>query len=198
VKILNAIRKMRVSTRRCDKRYLAVAGLILTLGTCPGDEATEKPRDEYQVKAVFLTNFARFVEWPTQTFHRPDEPIVICVAGVDPFGHLLEATVASHTIEGRALSIRHVSSVKKSVGCHILFLSAAERRRSGERLEPLDTTGILEVGESDSGGAGGGAIDFTLTGTRVRFEIDLELAAREKIVISSRLLSLAETVRNRK
>src|SRR5258708_34362438 len=82
--------------------------------------------DEYQVKAAFLYNFARFVEWPADVFHDPSDPFAICVLGQDPFGHALDDVVAGKKIEGRAFAVRRISAPRQAVGCRILFVSSSE------------------------------------------------------------------------
>jgi hypothetical protein len=152
------------------------------------------PLDEYTVKAAFLVNFTQFVEWPPGAFQSADDSIAICVLGQDPFGHSLEERVARRAIEGRPLAVRHVSGVKQGAGCHVLFIGSAENKRSSPLLAELKTPGILTIGESDDSAMDGVVINFKLQGGKVRFEINLEAAEREKLRISSRLLSLALVV----
>jgi hypothetical protein len=152
------------------------------------------PVDEYSVKAAFLYNFARFVEWPADAFETSKGTVSICVLGRDPFGHSLEGTVAGQQIEGRTLAVRHVSSVKQVAGCHVLFISSAGTTRGLATIREVNKPGILIVGESNTAIAEGAVINFTLEGTRVHFEISLEAAEREQLRISSKLLSLARVV----
>jgi hypothetical protein len=172
----------------------AAFSFVVALGSCLIGASPEEALDEYQVKAAFLYNFAKFVQWPAGTFLSPNEPMAICVLGEDPFGHSLEDTVAGRAIEGRSLIVRHVSSIKLVAGCHVLFISSAEKRRSPPMLSDLGAPGILTIGESDAAAAGGAIINFRLEGGKVRFDINVEAAERQKLRISSRLLSLAHIV----
>jgi hypothetical protein len=169
-------------------------GFVVALASCLTAASPEVPLDEYQVKAAFLYNFAKFVQWPGGTFQSPNEPIAICVLGQDPFGRSLEDTVAGRVIEGRSLIVRHISSVKLVMGCHVLFISFAENKRAPPVLSDLRPPGILTIGESEAASADGPIINFRLEGGKVRFDINVEAAERQKLRISSRLLSLAHIV----
>jgi hypothetical protein len=165
----------------------------------PAPEQRSEPAGEYQVKAAFLFNFIRFAEWPATSFHTPTEPIAVCILGSDPFGPALSDAVAQHNVGGRPLVVRHLNGVKDIGGCHALFISSSEARHAGSLLSKGVDAGILTVGDSDSTGTPipyGTAISFRLDAEKVRFDIDMDAAEREKIRISSRLLSLARVVKS--
>lgn len=147
---------------------------------------------EYQVKAFFLYNFARYVEWPPQSFKAPNDPIVICILGQNPFGGALEQAIAGKLVEGRPFVVRRISDLPASGNCHILFVNSSERRRFRLAVGRLKGSGILTVGETHEFMAEGGVINFKLQDGKVRFEIDVEAAGREHLHISSKLLSLAQ------
>jgi hypothetical protein len=151
----------------------------------------EPPADEYQVKAAFIYNFAKFIQWPPEAFQDPTQPIGICILGQDPFGRSLDDTVVGHVIDGRALVVRHIVRVKPGTDCQILFIGSAESTRL---LLIPEETGVLTIGESDSAALDRVIITFRLDGGKVRFDIDVDAASREKLRISSRLLSLAHIV----
>jgi len=182
----------RVSRQRTLRGVPLPIALVLTIaaGSSPA-WAAMPPLDEYTVKAAFLVNFTEFVEWPAGSFQSAYDPIAICVLGQDPFGHSLEDRVARRAIEGRPLLVRHVSSVRQGAGCHVLFISSAENKRSSPVLAELKAPGVLTIGESDDSAIEGVVINFKLQGGKVRFEINQAAADREKLRISSRLLSLA-------
>jgi len=169
----------------------AALGLTAVLGAAG---SPEQPADEYQVKAAFIYNFAKFVQWPPEAFQNSKEPIAICVLGQDPFGSSLEDIVAGRAVEGRSLIVRHISSIKQVAGCHVLFISSVENKRPLPILAEIKTPGVLTIGDSDASGADGVVINFKIERGKVRFEINLEAAEREKLRISSRLLSLAHIV----
>jgi len=171
----------------------AMLGLV-ALGKCLAAEPPEQPFDEYRVKAAFLYNFAKFVEWPAESFQGALAPFAICVLGRDPFGRSLEDTVAGRTIDGRSFVVRHIVSVKQAAGCQVLFIGGDQNKRVAPILAEIATPGVLTVGESDSGASAGAIISFILAAGKVRFAINAAAAEREKLRISSRLLSLAVAV----
>jgi hypothetical protein len=154
-----------------------------------------QPLDEYQVKAAFIYNFAKFIEWPSQAFHGPSEPIAICVIGQDPFGGALQETVKGKEAAGRALLVRNISDVRGPGSCQVLFVSSSERKHLSSILAGARRCGLLTVGESDGFATSGGIINFRLEGGRVRFEINVVAAQQNELRISSKLLSLAESVK---
>jgi hypothetical protein len=194
MEILNYAWSLSRRRRRWVVGRAAAVGLVMALGNCLAAGTPDQSVDEYQVKAAFLYNFAKFVQWPSESFQSSNDPIAICVLGQDPFGRSLEDTVAGRGIEGRSLVVRHISSVKQVAGCHVLFISSAENKRSLPMLAEIKTPGVLTIGDSGPSGADGVVINFKLEGGKVRFEINVEAAEREKLRISSRLLSLAHIV----
>ncbi len=150
--------------------------------------------DEYQVKAAFIYNFAKFVTWPAQAFKGPSDPLVICVVGNDPFNGALEEAVRGKTIDGRPLAIKVMGKVDANCPCQILFVSHSGAKRSAAEVS---SNGVLIIGESPGFAAkGGGVINFKLQDGRVRFEINPDAADRQQLHISSKLLSLADIVKD--
>jgi hypothetical protein len=174
--------------RKMTIQLILVALMVATL-----DAHAEGPSmDEYQVKAAFLFNFAKFVEWPSQAFKSADEPIAMCVLGKNPFGSSLEEAVRGKAAANRTFVVRQVADAQQASTCHILFVGSSERKRSRSLLGELKASSILTVGETESFTADGGVITFKLEGGRIRIEIDPDAAERAKLHISSKLLSLAQ------
>jgi hypothetical protein len=151
--------------------------------------------DEYQVKAAFLYNFAKFVEWPSDSFANSADPIGICIVGQNPFGLTLETMMQGKKEGGRAFAVRRLPDTQQVSNCHILFISAAERKRTRTLLTALKGVAILTVGETDDFMALGGVIAFKRDGMRVHIQIDVQMAEQDRLKISSKLLSLAEIVK---
>jgi hypothetical protein len=151
--------------------------------------------DEYQVKAAFLYNFAKFVEWPALTFKTDQDPVRICVLGQDPFGSALGDAVGGKTVLGRPFALSDISSGGQVNDCQILFISASERKHLHSIFAELRTTGILTVGETDGFATEGGIVNFKLSGGRVHLEINVEAAGQAKLRINSSVLSLAQIVK---
>ena len=150
--------------------------------------------DEYQVKAAFLYNFAKFVDWPPQSFRSAADPISICVFGVNPFGHSLEDAISGKSVGGRTFTVRPIAKMAQATGnCQILFIA-------GSRKPPPDTPigGVLTVGDADGFAESGGVIGFRLDEGKVRLDVNVEAAEQRKLRISSKLLSLARIVRTDK
>jgi len=165
---------------------IALAALLPALA---GGQAT----GEYQVKAACLFNFAKFVEWPAQTFKSPADSMSICILGPNPFGRSLDDAVDGKTIDGRKFVVRQVAEIEQAGGCQILFIALRPKKRAPGA--PPAMAGVLTVGESDGFAAGGGVIGFKLEGGRVRLEVNLEAAEQARLRISSKLLSLARIVK---
>ena len=105
--------------------------LTFLLGVIQPQVRAQAPAfDEYQVKAAFLFNFAKFVEWPPDAFTSADEPIGICVLGQNPFGSVLEETVRGKVVANRTFVVRQIPDAQHVSGCHIVFMSASEGKRS--------------------------------------------------------------------
>ncbi len=113
---------------------------------CRADEARFT---EYEVKAGFIYNIAKFVEWPDR--HLPDSKnsITFCVLGADPFGRALDL-IEGKTVKGRIIELRHTSSLKEARDCHILFISGSEKERLPRIMEALRDSAVLTIG--DTGG----------------------------------------------
>lgn len=169
-----------------------VVAMLLAAGA-PAQEV-----EEYQVKAAFLYNFAKFVEWPSHAFKTPQDPIVVCVLGHNPFGNALEDVMRGKTIEGRAFSFRQVDGAEEAGGCQILFISSSEAKHFQALYRNLNPAGILTVGEAQGFASAGGVINFKLDGGHVHFEINVGAAEQAKLQISSKLLNLAQIVKTEK
>jgi hypothetical protein len=172
-------------------------GILLTILTgalCLADSPAAE-LDEYQAKAVFVYNFAKFVEWPPEAFKDGNDSLVICVLGRTPFEQTLDNTVRNKQIDGRGFAVRQVADAKQVTGCHLLFVTGPGLKSFRSlRHELQSLTGLLVVGESEGFVSEGGVINFKLTGRRLRIEINVAEAKREKLVINSRLLGLADVV----
>jgi hypothetical protein len=170
--------------------YLAIPAI---LGSVFIAETRGQARDEYQVKAAFLYNFARFVEWPAEVFTGPADPIVTCILGKDPFGHWLKEAINGRSIEGRALTLRHIAGAAEAASCQILFVGSSEPKRVWAGLASVRR--VLTVGECGDASEGGAIVNFVIEDGKVRFEINTDAAELGKVRISSRLLSLTRLTR---
>ena len=158
--------------------------LIATAQLLPSAQEVSK---EYRVKAAFLYNFVKFVEWPPRA---ASGPIMICVAGRNPFGNVLADTVRGEVVAGRTLDARVI--LEPDDGCHVVFIPDGANARA--YLRAARGQPVLTVGETPGFIEQGGLIRFYLDGGTVRFEIHRDGADRAGLRISSRLLQLARIV----
>jgi YfiR/HmsC-like len=166
---------------------LAVATLVCAQARA--EDTSQRP-SEYQVKAAFLYNFVKFVDWPATPAGK-ERPIELCVLGKDPFGGALEHVVEGKMVNGRLLTIRHIGDIAAARSCHVLFISVSEAGRVTAITRAVDAWGVLTVSEIDRFSERGGIITFLMEGQRVRFQINPKAAASAGLKISSKLLQLA-------
>lgn len=169
--------------------YLLVLALVLCLPSAGWSQVAQP--SEYQIKAAFLFNFAKFVEWPPQAFANQDSPMVIGVLGENVFGDSLERAVRNKAINNHSLQFRVYHSLDEITNCHVLFISSSEEARYGKILDALNGLNVLTVSESDHFIDSGGMINFVLEDKRIRFQINNQAAQKAGLKISSKLLSLA-------
>ncbi len=172
------------------RRFLALL-VAVSLAT-PGPIAAAP--SEYQLKAVFLFNFSRFVEWPSSAFAGPTAPFVVGVFGHDPFGADLDEVVKGETVNGRPLVVRRVGSAAEAAQCQILFIHQSEDQRLNEVLSALDHRSTLTVSDVPGAAQRGVMIRLVTEGGRVRMRINVESARAAALTISSNLLRSAEIV----
>jgi len=151
---------------------------------------------EYQVKAAFVYNFAKFVEWPAAAFASLQAPIILCVIGADPFGEALE-TLQDKTVRDRKLGIQQYVRAGSLAACQIAFISASEKEHLPQLLEPIKDAPVLTVSDMDSFLQAGGMINLVTVDSKIGFEINLDAARRAGLTISSQLLKLATVVKGK-
>jgi hypothetical protein len=177
------------------KALFQLACLLASLALALASHAQAQEMEEYRLKALFLYNFTQFIEWPEAAFKDPKDTLTICVLGPNPFDHELERTVAGKKIDGHALAWRVIGDPGQAAGCQIVFVSAVATKRAWPLAAGHRASGILTVGESSGFAAGGGVVNFLVKDGRVRLEINVAAAEREKLRISAKLLKLAEIVK---
>jgi hypothetical protein len=150
---------------------------------------------EVQVKAAYVFNFVKFVEWPAGAFTTPQAPLVLCVASGDGLRGAF-AAIDGKQAQGRQLQVRRGVKADEFKACHILFVPEGEERAAPEHLRRVGTLPVLTVGEHDGFAASGGVIGFVIRDDRVQFEINTDAANRADLKVSSRLLQLATIVRD--
>lgn len=167
------------------------AGLLLAILSAG---ASAQTASEYDVKAAFLYNFTKFVEWPPGAFLAESSQLRLCILGDNPFGTTLESVIEGEEVQGRRLLILRVDFLHNPGHCHILFISRSERERIPAVLTALQGSPVLTVSETDGFLEKGGTINFKIREGKVRFEINPSAAERGGLKMSSKLLRLATRI----
>lgn len=165
--------------------------LAVLVSLLPAETPTDK---EYRVKAVFLYNFAQFVDWPDSAFPGEESPLVVGVLGSDPFHEYLDEVVRGEKAGNRPIEVIRYRRVEDVEDCHVLFVSASESPRLGPILERLKRRNILTVGESEPFSRMGGMVSFVNRRGKIRLKINLDAVQAADLSVSSKLLRLAEIV----
>jgi uncharacterized protein DUF4154 len=180
--------------RSFRSRCLRLAAIVVLSTPLIGYGESRMAR-EYQVKAAFLYNFVKFVDWPASAFPPTGDPVVIGVIGEDPFGAILDKVLQGKTCcHDRKLVVRRFQRIEDVTECHVLFISSSEKARLADILQILDGASVLTVGEMDRFAERGGMIGFRRADNKLRFEINTDAASRAGLTISSQLLKLPARV----
>jgi hypothetical protein len=171
---------------------VAVAGMLIGLPSVQGQHV--KPT-EYEVKATYLYNFSRFVEWPATAVWAKGASFEICVLGQDPFGAALNAILANETIAGKSVVARTIVGPEDVANCRVVFISSSEDRRLKQILATLGDASVLTVSDLPEFTRRGGMVQFVLEDNRVRFEVNLATAQHAGLTLSSELLKVAVNVK---
>lgn len=170
--------------------------LLLALAGAVAGPATESAplAQEHQLKAAFLYNFTKFVDWPPRRFARPESPLVIAVLGKNPFADAVLELARDRRVNGRPVHFRRVEAPEEAREAHLVFIAAGEEARFGPALAALHAAGVLTVGESPRFAAAGGVITFVMQEDKVRFVINLAAAQAAQLRVSAQLQKLASRV----
>lgn len=152
----------------------------------------QKRATEYQVKAVFLYNFAQFVDWPEQAFSGPESPLVIGILGNDPFGSYLDETVANENVKGHPLKIKRFQNLNEIDTCHILFINPPPPAKFDIITKTLNGRNILTVSDVNNFVRQGGMVRLFTEDNKIKLRVNLDVIKGEKFIVSSKLLRMAE------
>jgi hypothetical protein len=180
------------------RRAASALGIFLA-GALAGQEKAPTSTGqvpEYALKAAFLLNFAKYVEWPAHSFEDPGDPILVAVLGRDPFGPELEAVLKGKVVRGRPLKVRRIGRPSDLGDVHIVFVPRAEERRLADVLARAVPSAMLVVGESKEFCRAGGAISILIENDKPRIEANPDAAARAALKIDAKLLKVAKIVRS--
>ena len=186
--------------------------LVLLVAPCVAQGGDDNGAErEYQIKAAFIYNFIKFVDWPKEKLRDSNEPVIIGIIGKDPFGNAF-APVQDKSDKGKKVAIKHFRSfqeLKKSNvkdqdvldrqiramrSSHLLFICPSEEESLGAIMDAVKGYNVLTVGQMQGFLESGGVINFLMEEKKVRFEINVTAARRAKLQIRSQLLRLAKRI----
>ena len=196
-------------TYKC--RFIVVFVLVLVARSSAPPAVGDAPSQEYRVKAAFLYNFMKFVDWPKEKMGDPNEPMSLGIVGKDPFGDAFDP-VKDKKVKNRKIvikRIRGISSLHEADDrrkaelerlvaavrrCHIVFVCNSEQKHLAEILKSVGGYPVLTIGDCEGVLENGGIINFVMENQKVRFEVNATAARNAKIQIRSELLRLARRV----
>jgi len=172
-----------------------IAGWLL-LNAPPGARSQSEDTAEYPVKLAFLYNFTQFVEWPADAFQDASAPLAICIVGDDPFRADLERELRRRSVGSHPIDLKRVKSSDDLRACHMVFVTASEKKKAASIVASLKGSNTLTVGETKGFAESGGIINLTVEENRLQIEINIDVARQTRLAISSRLLNLAKIVQS--
>jgi hypothetical protein len=177
------------------RRLWATSLTLMFLGA--GIMAQEPTASEQQVKAAFLVNFPKYVDWPAESFAETNSPIVIAVLDETKVADELQKMIAGRTANGRKIVLKRLAPGEEPGACQILFVAAAEQAHLPDVLAKFKGASVLTVGENDDFLDGGGIINLTRRNGKIALVVNLTAADHARLKISSKLLSVAEVVKGK-
>jgi hypothetical protein len=185
---------MSALTRRLARCAVALIVAMATLGSIAHAQA---PADEAQVKAAFVFNFLKFIDWPADAFVSPRDSLIVGIVGKTPTAEAVASLLDGKQVNSRALAIRRFGEDESIVGVHAVFIGDSNQTRAQRILDATETATVLSIGEGNGFATRGGTIGLLVEAQRVRFEINTDVAQAARLKISSKLLALAKVVHSR-
>jgi hypothetical protein len=174
------------------RRLLVAAATVVTLALAAPGYSQPRAASESELKAAYLYNLARFVEWPPAS---GADHFGICVLGADPFGPALERMLAGLPVRGLEVATRRLATPDQAVGCHVLFIAASEDGRLASILESIGARAMLTVSDMPLFATRGGMIQLVTEANKIRFDVNLVSAQSVGLTLSSDLLRVARAVK---
>jgi hypothetical protein len=182
---------MAFLTGRPRLRWTAAFATVLLCAASPAAQPVD--HGEKAVKAAFLYNFTKFVQWPAGAFESGVAPFRVCVFTDPAFRQEIEAMLAGETVGGRPIQVL-TPGAAEARGCHLAYFAAAQAERAGALMPALRQAPVLTVGEGPAFLERGGQISFVLENNRVRFDVNKLAVDRTGLTVSSKLLRVARHV----
>lgn len=178
---------------RVRRLAAALAAIVLASTGVVSPTLRAAQASDLAVKAAFVVNFLKFVEWPPESA-AAGSPLVIAIVGHDPLVAALKDGTAGLLVGGRSIRVRTVRGPGELDGAHVVFITAAEQRQLPAILRRLDGRSVLTVGDTDGFGTSGVVLNMVVQDNRVRVEANTGAAARARLKVSAHLLRLARIV----
>jgi hypothetical protein len=171
-----------------------VVSILVLLMFCSPDLITAQTntQSEYKVKAIFLYNFTRFIDWPNNAFASNEEPFKIGIVGTDPFGVYLEETVRGEKVSGRSIVVERYKNMKEIKNCHMLYINVTNQRDIKNIVTSVGEKKTLTISENPEFVKWGGMIRIYSDDNKIRIQINDAAARKAGIKISAKLLNVAE------
>jgi hypothetical protein len=174
------------------------AALLLVLLAVAGRAQAQAAVDEAQIKAAFVYNFLKFVDWPETASRRSDDPLVVAIIGESPTADAVATFLSTKRVGDRPVVIRRLAWDQSLAGVQAAFVSEGDMRKLRRVFDAAATGAILSIGESQGFAAHGGVIGLLVENRKVRFDIDTDAADAARLRISSKLLALGRVIRSNK
>jgi YfiR/HmsC-like len=167
--------------------WILNCGLSLTAHAVQTDDSANK------VKAAFLIQFSKYIDWPEDCFKENDHSLVLSILGRDPFGSAID--LINRNFHDKKIEIRRLTMLSEIRNCHILFITPGMTGHMPEITQKAMKSPMLLIGDSDGFLNQGGMINFTRKGTKLRFDIHLDNIKKSGLKISSKLIKVANKVK---
>jgi hypothetical protein len=156
------------------------------------------PSKEDQIKAAYIFNFAKFTTWPASKFSEPGSPLIIGIFGEDPFGVLIDELVKGELVQGRPIEIKRYKDSDQISYCHVFYVHHSNNVDLEDIIRKLESLDVLTISDIDNFTEKGGIVKFFQDDGKMKFEINGQVVKNSRLMISSRLLRLAEICCNEK
>jgi hypothetical protein len=172
---------------------LAILSTLLCWACCPAPVLAQAATED-QVKAAYVFNFAKFIQWPTEAFATADAPMNFCVLGRSPVVDELDSSMNGKSVNGHAIVVKHLHGPDEIKGCHLIFLAASAGKQQQKLIQTAKGSTVLLVAETPGFAHAGGTINFIMENGRLIFEVNINAAESAHLKINSKLLALARIV----
>jgi hypothetical protein len=179
---------------RCRRAFIALGLTTWMLWGAASAALGADVAPEPLLEAEYIDRISRLVDWPDGAFPADATPFAICLVGDDPFGEYLVKMARERKIQGRPITLTHISDLSRVSACHLLFIGHSEDKRLDKILAQTSGRPILTIGDTTGFADRGVLVNFYREGDHVRFEINVGAADKSRLRISSKILRLARLV----